>query len=299
MRLALVCCAIALLAGNSAMAAQDCSRTGSGDFREPTGVATQAAGPADVLIAMASNGNFTDLSPDYEAAFLAAGAASVTSIIDGPDSPFSFPSPFTSAEYGTVVVLTAENWWGEVSTAAPEANVSLTDEAALSAYMDTGGAMFFSGQDYLFARGGSSGFPQVYLGIASHIDDPNFGDTSMTYIGTPGGPLDGLTGSLSNANPPAPPNPCWITDNQFFTDEITPFGTGLLFWSSNPSGTFGEGGCAWDTGVYRSVFSTVELACADDTAQFHAAVSAIYDFLRASATPVAETSWGALKSQYK
>ena len=89
---------------------------------------TAPDGPADVLIASSINGGtFTNLAPNYAAAFT-AGAASVTQITDAADAPFAFPVPFTSAEFGTIAILTNENWWGNSSTLAPEANVSLQDE---------------------------------------------------------------------------------------------------------------------------------------------------------------------------
>jgi len=285
---------LALMVASAAFGAPSTSRTipNMGPAGSVPG-SSAPDGPADVLIASSTNGGvFTNLAPNYAAAFTAAGATSVTSITDGADGPFAFPVPFTSAEYGTAAILSNENWWGAFSTAAPEANVSLQDEAKITAYMDTGGNLLFSGQDYLFARGNGAGFPQIYLGIQNYIDDVNFDDNSMTFSGVAGGAMAGLNGSLSINGAP-----CWTTANNFYTDGITPFSTGLVNWNSSPSGTSGQGGTTWDTGAFRTVFSAVELACGP-TAQFNTDVAAIYAYLRGSSTSVEPSTWGEIKDMF-
>lgn len=285
---------LALMVASAAFGASSTSRTLPNMGPAGSVPASPAPdGPADVLIASSINGGtFTNLAPNYAAAFTAAGATSVTQITDGADGPFAFPVPFTSAEYGTIAILTNENWWGNASTAAPEANVSLQDENKISAYMDTGGHMLFSGQDYLFARGSGSGFPQIYLGIVSFVDDVNFDDNSMTFSGVAGGAMAGLNGNLTING-----SPCWITANNFYTDGITPFSVGLVNWNSSPSGTSGQGGTSWDVGAFRTVFTAVELACGP-TAQFNTDVAAIYNFLRGSSTSVETKTWGAIKDMF-
>lgn len=285
---------LALMVANAANGATSTSRTVPNQGPAGSVPGSQAPdGPADVLIASSTNGGtFTNLAPNYAAAFTAAGAASVTQITDAATAPFAFPVPFTSAQYGTIAILTNENWWGAFSTAAPEANVSLQDEAKIQAYMDTGGSMLFSGQDYLFGRGNGAGFPQIYLGIASYVEDVNFDDNSMTFSGVAGGAIAGLNGSLSINGAP-----CWTTANNFYTDGITPFGTGLVNWNSSPSGTSGQGGTTWDTGAFRTVFSGVEFACGP-TAQFNTDVASIYNFLRGSSTSVEPKTWGEIKGMF-
>jgi hypothetical protein len=285
---------LALMVASAAFGAPSTSRTvpNMGPAGSVPG-STAPDGPADVLIASSINGGtFTNLAPNYAAAFTAAGAASVTQITDGTNAPFAFPVPFTSAEFGTIAVLSNENWWGNSSTLEPEANVSLQDENKIQAYMDTGGSMLFSGQDFLFARGNGAGFPQIYLGIQNYIDDVNFDDNSMTFTGVPGGAIAGLNGNLSINGAP-----CWSTLNNFYTDGITPFGTGLVNWNSSPSGTSGQGGTTWDTGAFRTVFTAVEFACGP-TAQFNADVASIYNYLRGSATSVEPKTWGEIKGMF-
>jgi hypothetical protein len=288
---------VALLVATSAFGAASTSRTipNMGPAGSVPG-SPAPDGPADVLIASSTDGGtFTDLGPKYAAALTAAGASSVTTITDGTNAPFTFPVPFTSAEFGTVVILTNENWFGPAGGGGglPESNCSLQDETRIAAYMDTGGHMLFSGQDYLFARGNGNGFPQIYLGIASHTDDINFGDTNITYSGTAGGALAGRSGSLVIDG-----NPCWTTANQFFSDDVTSFGATLVNYNSQPTNVNGQGGTTWDAGAFRTVFSALELACTSSTNQFNGDVAAIYTFLQGSATSVEPKTWGEIKNMF-
>jgi hypothetical protein len=286
---------------SSVALAEDVSRQGLGiePSPQPT-IPTEAPdSPADVFIASSTNGGtFTDLSVYYGPAFVAAGAASTTAITDADASPFVFPVPFTAAEYGTLVVLSNENFWGPGNGGPhPENNVSLTDETTIAAYLDTGGTLFLSGQDYLWARGNGAGFPATRLGVASYTDDINFGDNSIAYGGVPGGAMDGLAGILSSAPNTAP---CWaVTPNTFYTDQINPSQIGLMDYASFPSNVVGNDGTTYAAGAYRTVFATVEVACTTDQAQFYAAVASIYNYLVGGVTPVEPSSWGALKNRYK
>jgi hypothetical protein len=285
---------LALMVATTAFGAQSTSRTipGQGPAGSVPG-SPAPDGPADVLIASSINGGtFTNLGPNYAAALTAAGAASVTTITDGALLPFPFPVPFTSAEYGTIAILTNENWFGASSTLQPEAGCSLQDEAKIQAYMDTGGKMLFSGQDYLFARGNGNGFPQIYLGIAAYVDDVNFGDTDITFSGTAAGAMAGLNGSLTINGAP-----CWITANQFFTDDITPFGATLATYNSQPQNINGQCGTSWDVGAFRTVFTSLEFACGP-TAQFNADVASIYNYLQGAQTSVEPATWGAIKDMF-
>ncbi len=286
----------ALVVSTSAFAAGDTARLGGGTGAGGSPVLEIPDTPADVLIASSTNGGqFTDLAPYYSAAFTAAGVPSVTVINDPEDAPFPFPVPFTPNEYGTVCVLSNDNWWGSFSTGMPEANVSTADENALAAYMDLGGKMIFSGQDYLYARGSSAGFPQIYLGVQNHTDDINFSDTDITYNGVAGGAIAGRSGSL-HAEPLGVP--CF-TDNPFFSDDVVPFTVGLMTYNSQPSGVNGQGGTSWVVpGVFSSVFSTVELACTTDTQQFNGDVRAMYAFVGGGVTTVEPATWGAVKDMF-
>jgi hypothetical protein len=290
-----------LLVSSVALAADDVTRRGLGIQPSPNpNVPTEAPdSPADVFIASSTNGGvFTDLGVYYGPAFVAAGAASFTAIQDAADAPFVFPGPFTAAQYGALCVLTNENWWGAASTGAPQANVSTTDEAAIGAYLDTGGTMLFSGQDYLYGRGNGAGFPATRLGVAGYIDDINFDDNNIAWGGVPLSPLDGLFGILNAAHTTPP---CWAaTANLFYNDDVTPSQLGIIDYASFPSGAVGQSGSTYAAGNYRVVFTTVDLACTtNQQSEFYPAVAAIYNYLVGGATPVEPSSWGALKNRYK
>jgi hypothetical protein len=171
----------------------------------------------------------------------------------------------------------------------PEANVSLQDEARLAGYMDTGGHMFFSGQDYLWGRGNGNGFPQIYLGILSYVDDVYSNGTNINYTGVANSPLANLSGSLVAAVGGVP---CF-TDNAFYADHIVPNQIGLMTYAQ------GQGGATWDpAGAFKTVFSSVELACTTNTQQFHRDVRAIYQWLQGGATSVEPATWGAVKDMF-
>jgi hypothetical protein len=280
----------ALAVSSVAIAVEDTSRLGLGIG--PAGVTPPSQAPdtpADVLIASSTNGGlFTNLAPLYSAALTAAGAGTVTTIEDPTNGPFSFPAIFTSAEYGTLCVLTNDNWFGTNGSGEPEANVSLQDETRISAYMDTGGHMLFSGQDYLWGRGNGNGFPQIYLGIQSYTDDVYSNGTLINYNGVAGSPLQGYSGTLVAA---VGGTPCF-TANAFYADDIVPFAVGLMTYAQ------GQGGSTWDTGAYKTVFSSVELACTTNTQQFHRDVRAIYEYLQGGVTSVEPATWGAVKDMF-
>jgi len=281
----------ALAASSGVLAADDTSRLGLG--HGPVGSVPPSAPPdtpADVLIASSTNGgSFTNLAPYYTTAIQAAlPAAVITNIQDPALGPFPFPAIFTPNEYGILVVLTNDNWWGVNGNGQPEANVSIQDETRISAYMDLGGKMLFSGQDYLWGRGNGAGFPQIYLGIASYTDDVYSNGTNINYTGVAGGAIAGLSGSLVASVGGVP---CF-TDNAFYADDIVPFSTGLLTYAQ------GQGGTSWDTGLYKTVFSAVELACTTNTTQFNRDIGSIVTWLGGGATSVEPATWGAVKDMF-
>ena len=79
------------------------------------------------------------------------------------------------------------------STAGPNA----TDEANLTAYLDAGGRLFLSSQDYLYDWGLTT-FGQNYLGIATYSDD--VGDATG-QIGIAGDPIGDSLGPFSLTYP--------------------------------------------------------------------------------------------------
>jgi hypothetical protein len=288
---------LGLLVASVAFASNDRSRAGEGNYTPGPQGSSNVLPQGDLLICSATAGTFIELSAEYEAAALAAGAASTSVIVETEsDAPFPFPSPMTAAEYEVVFLLMADNWWGPNSTPTiPEGGFSATDEAALAAYMDTGGKLYFSGQDYIWGRGNITGFPQLYLGIAAIVEDVNFGDTNVDYTGVTGGAMEGLSGSLvmDELTPPCD------GANPFYTDDITPFFDGLADFTSAPSGETGQCGTTYDVVAYKTIFTTLEFGCTDNTGQFQRDVAAIWDWLAGGAVPVEDTTWGSVKEMYK
>ena len=122
-------------------------------------------------------------------------------VLDLNDIPYDFwyvekswsgpvpPSPplNTLKMYPMVVWYTAYDWYQPLT---------LIEEDRLAQYLDDGGRLFFSSQDYLFVHlknnGGEYGtFPKNYLGVDSHIED--YASTSITgepdnFVGSHLGP---------------------------------------------------------------------------------------------------------------
>ncbi len=76
--------------------------------------------------------------------------------------------------------------YGGGSSAGPNS----ADESSLAAYLDTGGMLFLSSQDYLYDMG-STTFGQNYLGVGTFTNDS--GNASTKY-GVPGDPIGGGLG---------------------------------------------------------------------------------------------------------
>jgi uncharacterized repeat protein (TIGR01451 family) len=90
------------------------------------------------------------------------------------------PSPLLNVlqMYPMVVWYTAYDWFQPLTT---------EEEDRLAAYLDGGGRLFFSSQDYIYnlPDGEPSPFAQTYLGVLDHIEDY----TSTTTTGWPDSPV--------------------------------------------------------------------------------------------------------------
>jgi subtilisin family serine protease len=117
------------------------------------------------------------------------------------------PSPplETLQMYPMTVWYTAYDWF---QTLTP------TEEDRLSAYLDGGGRLFFSSQDFLYNHllnhaGKYGSFAQNYLGIQAHIED----EASVSIIGQSGSPVGAHLGPYSLTFPAGYNN---------FTDALMP-----------------------------------------------------------------------------
>ncbi|MFB3907212.1 MAG: hypothetical protein ACE15D_02315 [Candidatus Eisenbacteria bacterium] len=268
MRVVLVLLAVLLIAGTAV--ARDVAKNDQviEGVYTPHSNQIDSENPGSALVVSIIAGTFTDLGPAYVSALTAAGEAPVDLIYDPMGN---WPS---TAGYTSLTVDCSDLWWSGYFLTG--------DENQIAAFLDAGKCAWVIGQDYLYQRGSYTGFPQTYLGVAGAYEDANYNDaSSMTYDGTAGGPLEGVSGSMF---------PC-MASNPWFTDEIYPLSQGLVTWSSDLYGP-AEGGSV----LNAAAFSTVEYGC-DDAA----ALTGVMQHLLALCGPVAtqEKSWGSLKGLYR
>lgn len=193
---------------------------------------------------------FTDCWPDFQAALDAGGYTytyyEVTNLTgDGPDLA-------TMMDYDIIIWFTGESW---------DANQTMSDndEANLASYLDAGGNLFFSGQDWLWDRYPSAGtlsegdFPYDYFGLTSVAQD-------NWVVETPNlAEVDGEDGSLAEGYNFFVEDIFTTSKDGLFIDELTGFmGTGLF----NVIDPTPEGICGvqYESGDFKTVFSTVSFA---------------------------------------
>lgn len=221
---------------------------------------------ADVLLVDDDNSynypvDFTDVVSYFTAALDANGytytifeVASVGG--DGPDAA-------TMADYPVVIWFTGESW---------QLNQTLTpnDEANLATYLDGGGNLFLSGQDYFYDRYPSAGsfspgqFPYDYLGV-TYVSQDLWG---IYYPST--GSCDGMAGSVADGMTFDLWDPYTAKglhskgpDDGLYIDEITHNGVDL-FNMTNPSPE-GIAACQYEGAGFKTVFTTVDFAGLLDT----------------------------------
>ncbi len=100
------------------------------------------------------------------------------------------PSEVELQGYSMVIWFTGDKYG---NSAGPNS----TDEASLAAYLDGGGRLFLSSQDYLYDFG-LTAFGQNYLGIGSYTNDTG---NALTEYGVAGDPIGGGLGPYSLAYP--------------------------------------------------------------------------------------------------
>ncbi len=266
------------------------------------------AAVADVLVCIdldATTGFFHDLTQKYVDAFTAAGATTIaTAATEVSGGSINFPPDLTAANYPVVVVLGSDNWFSGPN------NIDPTDEAALAAYLDTGGSLLLVGQDYMFGAhpdmDGSNpcyGFPRDYLGLDhcyQDFDTPPPGrvagefdprSTEATITGTVTWVLMGFVVVLIALV--AFPNTGYFLTDRASTTRTG--GIGLDYVGQFASGT---GVLTYNqTRGFRTVWSGVELAGAD-TEDFNDIIAALYGWLGEN-TPVERASWSAIKAHYR
>jgi hypothetical protein len=265
----LVLCLAVLALSTSAFAA-DVAREDDVYIEGVPGNYEDEIGRGPSLVASIIQGTFTDHGPNYVAALDAAGMPADLIYDPGGNWP-------PMDDYCLVLVTTSDMWWNYGPW--PQ------EDAVLDAYMTDGGTCIVVGQDYLYSRTmGINGFPMDWLGVAGANQDPAFGDPDLNYDGTPGGPIEGVSGYLNSVG-------CFA-DNPFFTDEIMPMMTGMGVWTSAQMPFPVEGGSSTPV----SCFSTMEFAC--DLGTLNDIVYLLVYWL-GMPTPAETTTWGAVKERFR
>jgi hypothetical protein len=284
MKKAIVIALALLVAGTYAYANDTNGRDGSGGYGPIGEGYANLRAESDVLMVQyrEANTGFADMIPYYEAALTAAGAT--VSWIDALGGDGQVPNPINPCDFPVVFILTSENWWGPAGSA---------DEPIYSAYLDAGGRIYVSGQDYLYA----SGYPDGDLtgtfahqcGVQSVIQDTPFGADYMDVIGHD--LFETWYMFLDSTI-------LFIGPNPFYPDTTTPVAGGADLWEQISPETH-MGATIYDSGTYRCIFTTLELA-GDVLGEFPGAMALSYEWLLEEA-PVAteKTSVGAVKASFK
>lgn len=237
---------------------------------------------SDVLIYQVREANeaFGDMIPFYEAAL--AGAGANVSAIDAPSGGGAFPGDFDPESYPCTFIVTSENFQ------AP--NFTPGDEATCTEYLEMGGAIYFSGQDYLYGAGypdgAAYGFPAM-LGAGNIAQDTPFGADPMTVQGSE--LFAGLTLQLDSTV-------CFIS-NPFYPDTIEPGAGAMTLWTQTAPENH-NGAVINDQEVYRTIFTTLELA-GDTTQQFDGVIGASYEWLIGGGVATENVSLSEMKALYR
>ncbi|MCP4250572.1 MAG: S8 family serine peptidase [bacterium] len=137
------------------------------------------------------------------------------------------PDAATLSPYSVVIWFTGAEFGGAAGPGAP-------GEAALASFLDASGCLFITSQDYVYDRGGVTGFMSSYLGLGSAVSD--VGQSAVTGNGSIFGSLGTFTltyPSYSN-----------------YSDNLEPDATAETAFIGNVSN------CAVnkDNGTYRTTF---------------------------------------------
>ncbi len=133
--------------------------------------ALRTEAPAPVLLV--DDDRFYEVEGHYRQALEANGIPyqewSVASSYTGTVPPS--PPPDVLAMYPMVLWASAYDWFQPLTP---------IEEERLSAYLVAGGALFYNGQDYLYATEGPDDFARDYLGVAAYTED--FTSTLVTGV---------------------------------------------------------------------------------------------------------------------
>lgn len=225
---------------------------GAGTPGTPGGMLLRSGGKASILLVDDDGGlpggTYSDIEDRYMDALDANGFVYDYYVVDWTDPLSPGPDLATMQNYGCVIWFTGETWgyYGN-DTFTP------TDETNVAAYLDGGGNLFLSAQDYLWDMYPSAGsfspgqFPYDYLGLQSASQDV-INDPYIAY-GLAGSVAAGMQFDALRCFDLNPTVPLW-------TDDLTgQSGTVDVF---DASGFISA--VQYDAGTFKTVFTTTEFA---------------------------------------
>ncbi|MBU2650943.1 MAG: T9SS type A sorting domain-containing protein [Bacteroidetes bacterium] len=199
-------------------------------------------------------GDFTDCWPYYEAALDANGYSyTYFEVVDGANDG---PDLATMQMYDIIIWFTGEVWSGSET-------MTDNDEANLASYLDGGGKLFFSGQDYLYDRFPSAGifqsgeFPYDYLGLREVFQD--FWGVFAPDLGM----VDGVAGSLAEGYSFEVQDIFTSGREGLYIDEIIAHVGMDLFEVTSPAPS-GMAAVQHEMRAFKTIFTTVSFAAISD-----------------------------------
>ncbi|MEA3477161.1 MAG: hypothetical protein U9R60_03210, partial [Bacteroidota bacterium] len=216
---------------------------------------------------------FTDCWPAFQAALDANSYTytyyEVTDVtLDGPDLT-------TMQAHDIIIWFTGEGWQnGQTMTD--------NDETNLSTFMDDGGMLFFSGQDFLWDRWSSAGvfsagdFPYDYFGLREVSQDIWYIDATGTMDGVAGSLAEGMTFTLQDI---------FTTDKDgLFIDEMVNH-VGISLFNITDPAPEGIGAVQYELRGHKAVFTTASFAAIVDPGNQATLMAAIIGYFTGAPPP--------------
>lgn len=184
--------------------------------------------------------------------------------------------------YDVVIWFTGETW-EDGQTMRPE------EEFNLLLYQAFGGKLYLNSQDYLWDRYGSYGvfgeneFPYSQLGVVEVVQDViNIPDSDTArFVGAPGSLAEGLEIPVRDMFTTE-------TDEGLWIDSLAQINGQPLYECLYPWVSEGPYAVQYETEVFRTVFSTVEIAAITDTVTRDILMGRIIEWLMYGTTGVDE-----------